>query len=139
MTRTTTAIMMIFWLLCQQAVAGVVAYNMFPPMPTEHGQKNAIHCQESTDTETIHHTTEYTTQSETVSSVLTDEPVHPHDSTHDCCDRDCQCCIGNCTTHLVLSGYALHFKTVTQSATLYFANAAPVPGIHSLFRPPILS
>lgn len=137
MTRTTTAIMMIFWLLCQQAMAGVVAYTMFSPMPTEHGEKNAIHCQESPDfgTESMHHAM----MNDSVFGAVQEAPVHPHSSTHNCCDNDCQCCVGSCTTHIALSGNALHFKTVTHSATLYFTNAAPVPGIHSLFRPPILS
>lgn len=133
MIRTTTAIMMIFWLLCQQAVAGVDVYKMFPSMPAEHGENNAMHCQESPDTGTMYHTTE----NESVPSVLANVPAHQHGSTHDCCDRDCQCCVGSCTTHLVLSGQALHFKTVTHSPTLYLTNVAPVPGIHSLFRPPI--
>lgn len=137
MTRATTAIMMIFWLLCQQAVAGVVAYKMFPSMPTEHAKSSATHCQESLETGdvSVHHGM----MNDSVLGANGETPVHSHGSTDDCCDRDCQCCVGSCTTHLVMSEHALHCKNMTHSPTLDFRIATPIPSIQSLFRPPILS
>ncbi|MCZ0866802.1 hypothetical protein O0V09_16440 [Dasania sp. GY-19] len=130
-----TTLMMIFWLLCQQAGAVVVSV-----LPSQNERGFVVKAQASCH--------EKGSSTNNIRSATTAEPHH-HGAAIEydapafklgfkCCDIDCRCCLGGCASMLLRESSQALVSLSFQPSNLSEL-AFPQTPVHTLFRPPIAS
>jgi hypothetical protein len=133
MNLKKTALMMVLWLLCQQAGAITLAFNNVAPVLEDPGINSQASCHDknnadsfSDEASVVHHHGDVSSKAKP--STMTNQA---------CCDVSCQCCIGGCLSVInhVFDRTLVLLDYQSFSLNLFAVLQAPA---QSLFRPPIV-
>ena len=137
-----TAIMMIFWLFCQQA--GAAAVTVVEALPhqneSELAMQTDVPCHEKNMPEGILDATpEITKFTNTHSHRDTIQKIESNsDIDGSCCDVSCQCCVSGCQS-MLSGGSDQSHHTSSMNPEDNYSFVVPQVLSSSLFRPPIIS
>lgn len=135
-----TALLIVLWLFCQQAVAVGIAVASVFPRPVDSGLENIqastqVSCHDASGSEVYPEATmPKDSHQHTDASPMT---TSSDSMGQECCDVGCQCCVSGCQSMLGVTLDQTALALFAQHNTSYLSVSPHAPA-SSLFRPPII-